>query len=113
MLHLFGEIRKIVTDKDLCGIPLMDTEPVSLYKEREEGHFFPPPNGGQGALAIVESQLVGANVVVAARQFNPTIFTQLWLVDHGIATREDFVGGNSLFSRLRLCSFGPRPMFCL
>lgn len=72
----------------------MDAEPVSVYKGRED-HFFPPPNGGQGALAIVESQLVGANVVVAARQFNPTIFTQLWLVDHGIAAREDFVGGDS------------------
>jgi hypothetical protein len=37
-------------------------------------------------------QLVDANVVVVARQFNPTIFSQLWLVRNGIATEEDFQG---------------------
>lgn len=43
----------------------------------------------------MESQLVNANVVVAARQFNPTIFDQLWLLKNGIALPEDFKGGES------------------
>jgi hypothetical protein len=43
----------------------------------------------------VQSQLVVANVVVAARQFNPTVFDEFWLLEHGIATREEFTGGDS------------------
>ena len=59
MLHLSEETARIVTDRDNCSILLMDAEPVSLYKGRGS-HFFSPPNCGQGALAIVESQLIGA-----------------------------------------------------
>ena len=40
----------------------------------------------------MESRLVHANAVVVARQFNPTIFSQLWLVRNKIAEEEDFQG---------------------
>jgi hypothetical protein len=40
----------------------------------------------------MESRLVHANAVVVARQFNPTIFSQLWLVRNEIATEDDFQG---------------------
>jgi hypothetical protein len=39
----------------------------------------------------------GSAVVLAAQQFNPTIFTQIWLVDQGILAKDDFLEG-SLFS---------------
>lgn len=42
----------------------------------------------------MESSLKTANVVIAARQFNPTIFDQIWLLDNELATREDFRGEN-------------------
>lgn len=42
----------------------------------------------------MDSTLKTANVVVVARQFNPWIFDQIWLIDNGIASREDFRGDN-------------------
>lgn len=44
----------------------------------------------------MQSQLVHSNFVVAARQFNPSIFSQLWLVKHEIASEKDFEGGESI-----------------
>jgi hypothetical protein len=41
--------------------------------------------------------LVGSNVVIVARQFNPSVFSQLWLVRNGIVSEGDFVVG-SLYS---------------
>jgi hypothetical protein len=40
----------------------------------------------------MNSKLVHANAVVVARRFNPTIFSQLWLVNNEIATEADFQG---------------------
>lgn len=37
-------------------------------------------------------QILHANVVVAAQFFNPSIFSQLWLVRNEVATEEDFQG---------------------
>ncbi|MCF7960595.1 MAG: hypothetical protein K9M08_07620 [Pirellula sp.] len=43
--------------------------------------------------------LIHANAVVAAHQFNPSVVSQLWLVDHGIVLREEFEAGKgSVFS---------------
>jgi hypothetical protein len=42
-------------------------------------------------------ELAGANVVVAARQFNPSVFSQLWLGRNGIVAEDDFLPG-CLFS---------------
>src|SRR5437016_3833189 len=38
-------------------------------------------------------ELVNSNVVVVARQFNPSIVSQIWLVDNGLVRREDFLEG--------------------
>lgn len=38
-------------------------------------------------------QLVSSAAVVAAHHFNPSVATQLWLVDNNIVLREEFVGG--------------------
>ena len=38
-------------------------------------------------------QLVNSNAVVAARQFNPSVLSQLWLVDNQIVAREEFADG--------------------
>lgn len=46
----------------------------------------------------MKTQLVHANVAVAARQFNPSIFSQLWLVRNEIATEADFDEGESVFT---------------
>src|SRR3954452_10956137 len=42
-------------------------------------------------------QLAGSNVIIAARQFNPTVFSQLWLVRNELLAEEDF-GPGYLFS---------------
>ena len=42
----------------------------------------------------MEIRLVTANVVLAARQFNPSIINQLWLVDHDVVRREEFRPGS-------------------
>src|SRR5262249_40918164 len=39
----------------------------------------------------------GSAVVIVAQQFNPTIFTQHWLIDRGILARDELMEG-SLFS---------------
>lgn len=44
-------------------------------------------------MTMTEPSLKGANAVIAAKQLNPTIFDQIWLVDNGIATRDDFRAG--------------------
>jgi hypothetical protein len=38
-------------------------------------------------------ELVTANVVVVANQFNPSIVTQLWLVENELVSRDDFLHG--------------------
>jgi len=38
-------------------------------------------------------ELVDASVVVVARQFNPSVFSQLWLVRHGLVGENDFREG--------------------
>ena len=43
------------------------------------------------------SQCFGANVVVVARQFNPSVFSQLWLVRNRIVGEDEFIG-QCLFS---------------
>lgn len=43
--------------------------------------------------------LIHSNAVVAAHQFNPSVVSQLWLVDNGIVLREEFEAGKgSVFS---------------
>jgi hypothetical protein len=42
-------------------------------------------------------QLAGSNVIIAARQFNPTVFSQLWFVRNELLAEEDF-GPGYLFS---------------
>lgn len=44
------------------------------------------------------AQIVHCNVVVVARQFNPSIFTQLWLVKNKLASESDFDEGDSVFT---------------
>ena len=39
------------------------------------------------------SELVASNVVLTAQLLNPTIFSQLWLVRHGIVGTDDFKQG--------------------
>jgi hypothetical protein len=46
----------------------------------------------------METQLVHSNAVVVAHQFNPSIFSQLWLVRNGIAVEADFDDGESMFT---------------
>ncbi len=41
----------------------------------------------------MSTELVDANVVVAARQFNPSVLSQLWLVRRGLVGEEDFREG--------------------
>jgi hypothetical protein len=43
------------------------------------------------------SRLVGSNVVIVARYFNPSVFSQLWLVRNGVVEEDGFLGG-CLFS---------------
>lgn len=38
-------------------------------------------------------KLVDASVVVVARQFNPSVFSQLWLIRHGLVGENDFRDG--------------------
>jgi len=45
----------------------------------------------------MSSHLVGWNVVVVARQFNPSVMSQIWLVKNGMMTEADFAD-NFLFS---------------
>jgi hypothetical protein len=39
-------------------------------------------------------QLVNSAVVVAARHFNPSVTSQIWLIDNGIILREEFKSGS-------------------
>ena len=41
----------------------------------------------------MSSRLVNANVVIAARQFNPSVMSQLWLIDNQIVERDEFEPG--------------------
>ena len=38
-------------------------------------------------------ELANANVVIVANQFNPSVVSQLWLVENGLASRDDFLPG--------------------
>ncbi|MCC7086536.1 MAG: hypothetical protein IT427_16175 [Pirellulales bacterium] len=38
----------------------------------------------------MSTSLIHTNVVAVARQFNPSVFSQLWLVRHGIASENEF-----------------------
>src|SRR5258707_15829179 len=48
-------------------------------------------------------EIVESNVVVAARQFNPSILTQLWLVRNGIVGEDEFLPGSVVTDGL--CQF--------
>lgn len=52
-------------------------------------------------------QLAGTNVIVAARQFNPTVFSQLWLVRNGLLAEEEF-GSGYIFSESFVQAATPR-----
>jgi hypothetical protein len=41
----------------------------------------------------MSSQMVASNVVIAARQFNPSVMSQLWLVKHKLMDEGDFESG--------------------
>lgn len=43
------------------------------------------------------SRYAGHNVVIVAKNFNPTIFSQLWLVKHGVFSEKE-VEGNFVFT---------------
>jgi len=45
----------------------------------------------------MSAELIATNVVLVARQFNPSVFSQLWLVRNGIVGEEDF-GTGCIFS---------------
>jgi len=38
----------------------------------------------------MHSEFIGSNAVIVARQFNPSVFSQLWLVDNELVRRDDF-----------------------
>jgi hypothetical protein len=42
----------------------------------------------------MKSQLVGSNVVIAARHFNPSVFNQLWLFRNELVSEEEFEPGS-------------------
>ena len=44
--------------------------------------------------------LVDSNVVVISNQFNPSVFSQLWLTKHGLATEEEVVGIDCAFTNV-------------
>ena len=46
----------------------------------------------------MSANLIGSNVVIAARQFNPSVFSQIWLIRNEILAEEDFQQKNCLFS---------------
>jgi hypothetical protein len=41
----------------------------------------------------MQSELLGANVVIVAKQFNPSVFSQLWLVRNEIVKEDEFLEG--------------------
>src|SRR5471030_2542147 len=55
-------------------------------------------------------QLVAANITVLAHQFNPTIFSQAWLVRKNIATEQEFLKG-CLFSDMMVNVIAPQLSF--
>ncbi len=44
-------------------------------------------------------ELVNSNVVIAAQQFNPSVLSQLWLVDNHVIERDEFEPG-SMFTEM-------------
>lgn len=44
--------------------------------------------------------LVDSNVVVVSNQFNPSVFSQLWLTKHGLATEEEVGGVDCAFTNV-------------
>jgi hypothetical protein len=61
--------------------------------------------------AIMALQLINANAVIAARNFNPSVISQIWLVDNEIVTRDDFQPG-FVFSDM-VVSFRTKRFECL
>lgn len=52
--------------------------------------------------------LVDSNVVVVANQFNPSVFSQLWLTKHGLATEEEVDGPDCVFTNVFAQVITPR-----
>jgi len=52
--------------------------------------------------------LVDSNVVVVANQFNPSVFSQLWLTKHGLATEEEVGGEDCAFTNVFAQVITPR-----
>lgn len=44
--------------------------------------------------------LADSNVIVVANQFNPSVFSQLWLAKHGLATEEEVGGEDCAFTNV-------------
>ena len=43
-------------------------------------------------------KLASANIVIVAKNLNPSIFSQLWLVEEGIVGKDDFIRENCVFA---------------
>lgn len=52
--------------------------------------------------------LIDSNVVVVANQFNPSVFSQLWLTKHGLATEEEVGGEECAFTNVFAQVITPR-----
>ena len=52
--------------------------------------------------------LVDSNVMVLANQFNPSVFSQLWLTKHGLATEEEVEGSDCVFTNVFVQLITPR-----
>ena len=44
------------------------------------------------------SELVNSNVVIAAQQFNPSVFSQIWLFRNNIVREDELLEGQHLFT---------------
>ena len=42
----------------------------------------------------MSSELINSNVVIAAQQFNPTVFSQIWLLRNKILRKDDWSVSN-------------------
>lgn len=47
---------------------------------------------------MTSKNLINATVVIVAKQFNPSIFSQLWLVRNGIVSEDEFLPRDFVFS---------------
>lgn len=53
-------------------------------------------------------RLVDSNVVIVANQFNPSVFSQLWLTKNGLATEEEVSGEDCAFTNVFAQVITPR-----